>query len=93
MIITMEDQRLTATGDLIWSADAYSIVQPEEKEAQEQGERPLIKAKDALGALDTLLSWESQQEHPNLESVKILLLLILWRLPYLACRASTELVL
>ena len=71
----MEDQRLTVTGDLIRSADAYSMVQPEEKEAKEQEERPLIKAKDALGALDTLLSWENQQEHPNLESVKILLLL------------------
>ena len=43
----MEDQRLTVTGDLIRSADAYSMVQPEEKEAEEQGKRPLIKAKSS----------------------------------------------
>ena len=53
-------------------ADAYSMVQPEEDEAGEQGEQPFVKAKDALGALDTLLLWENQEEHPDLESVKIL---------------------
>ena len=57
----MKYQRLTVIGDLIRSADAYSMVQPEEEEAEEQGERPLVKAKDALGALDTLLSWENHR--------------------------------
>ena len=51
----MKYQRLTVIGDLIRSADAYSMVQPEEEGAEEQGERPLVKAKDALGALDTFV--------------------------------------
>ena len=68
------EERIGDTGDDLFQrvADAYSMVQPEEDEAGEQGEQPLVKAKDALGALDTLLLWENQQEHPDLETVKIL---------------------
>ena len=68
------EERVGDTGDDLLQrvADAYSMVQPEEEEAEEEGERPLVKAKDALSALDTLLLWENQQEHPNLESVKML---------------------
>ena len=68
------EERVGDTGDDLLQrvADAYSMVQPEEEEVEEQGERPLVKAKDALDALDTLLLWENQQEHPDLERVNML---------------------
>ena len=59
--VELNEERVGDTGDDLLQrvADAYSMVQPEEEEAEEEGERPLVKAKDALSALNTLLLWEN----------------------------------
>ena len=69
-----EDERVCDTGDDLQKvADAYSEVQPEiEEEETEEEERPPVTAKAALAALDTLLLWEKQQDHPNSETTKSL---------------------
>ena len=69
-----EDERVCDIGDDLQKvADAYSVTQPEiEEEEIEEEERPPVKAKDALAALDTLLLWEKQQDHPDSETTKSL---------------------
>ena len=69
-----EDERVCDTGDDLLQkvADAYSEVQPEIEEEETEEERPPVTAKAALAALDTLLLWEKQQDHPNSETTKSL---------------------
>ena len=68
-----EEERVCDTGDDLQKvADAYSVVQPEIEEEEKEEERPPVKAKDALAALDTLLLWEKQQDHPDSETTRSL---------------------